>query len=1715
MLLAGMITSTGFMGGTITLQAAEPTSWIGDEGLNGTASEPESDAVVPDQNQFRYQKEELAAFCHFGPNTFNEIEWGEHYGNKKPSEIFTLKNDFDAETLVNTLKEAGFKKLIVTAKHHDGFCIWDSAHTEYDVKAAGYKDKNGNSDILAEISKACTDANMDMGLYLSPWDIHDPSYGYKDANGKPLVEEVTVNGKKENRPIDGHDWKWVYENDAKDYNQYYKNQLEEILSNPKYGNNGKFVEVWMDGAKGGGSNYQEYTFKEWFDTIQKYEGKGVEGRDADCLLFGADAYTTVRWIGNEHGLAAKDTWSKSTVDDKKTTINSNNIGGFTAGFENGNQWTVPEADARITSGWFWGTQKNTPKSMEELSNMYFNSVGHNATLLLNVPPNTQGTVDEPILKRIEEFGTNIKNTFAKNLAKEKGASVKVSSVRGNAQSFKPGNMVDDKDETYWTTNDGTNKGEILIDLGEKKNFDVVSIEEAIQKGQRINQYKVEYRDGTDGAWTLLEEGQTIGAKRLCRASEVSARQIKITVSTPDGKVPMISEIGVYKSTESMEKPNPIPKGMETIDVTDKDVSDGKGFTFNGKWNPENQPQYINGTNTWANAGAELELKFHGTKAYLLGTVDPGHGEVEITVDDGEKVVVDTKAQKRATGQRLFETKDLEDGDHTIKLKVVGKAAGIEAAAVINNGGKGMIQLEENSYTMNENEKRELKVKRVGGTEGKVTARLQPNPGTAIQGDFNTDLNPEIVFENGVSETTAAVETRRNPDKTGDRDFTVEITDVKGDVILGFNKKAKITIKDMESGGGVLASLIKECESYKQDWFVSGWEAFETALKNAQAIAKKDGATPEEMKKAETALTDAKKSLVKRDKYTSEDPFKFPWRKDSSATLEAEFFELHNTGNDEKWPLKVTDGDWASNKKFVNCLNGDDTITIPYKIEKPGKYKVVVTYRSGSDTNSLAWSDDAGNIKPGSTDAGNNNANETKTKEFEIVAEKAGSGILTLKGNTKDAPQLDKFEITPKDVKLEDVKVTASVDGKGGKISPEKVSVKEGENVEFTITPDLGYKVKDVLVNGTSVGSVTKYTLTNVKQDTNIVVLFELSIYTEEHRFDFPTEVNGTPVILEAEDLVLTNTGDANEKWKLGVKEKDWASNGKYVDSMNNGDKATLHYHADKPGKYKATIQFRSGDVNNGLTWAENSGKIKEGNAVVGAGDGAAATHTADIEFVVNEAGDGTLVFTAPEKNAPQLDKFDITLVEENVPTPEVNKEELQTVVKEAEGKLQEVDKYTEETVNVLKEAVSRAKDVLNDTKATQEQINEAVTGVRGAIGNLAEKPPVQKEFSITASAFGGGTIDPSGVVKVKEGEDQTFTVRPNEGFEVKDVKVNGESVGVVEEYTFQGTMTDGTIEAYFVEKDGVQADKTKLNDSIVAAEELLKHAEEYVKEDIDNLKIALENAKTVVEDTTANQETIDAAQKALDAAMNITPIENEFTIIAEATEGGVITPSGEVKVQKGADQIFEIHANDGYEISDVLVDDQSVGAVENYVFQDVNAQASIKAVFQKIVVSTDKTELNEVLEKADALLAQKDKYTEETIQILQKEVESAQLVASDNQSTQDEIDAAVSNVTKAMDSLKEKSENPDTNNPEKPDTNKPEKPDTSKPDVNKPNMNKTENGNNHGSSIQPTTQKPAVTNKREIAKTGDTTSVARTIVATLFAGGGAMLLTILKRRKDN
>lgn len=1080
-LILGVTTVFGSIGTTaVTVSAASGEVTDADCADNNTDA-PAADEVVPDANQYKYQKDELAAFCHFGPNTFNEVEWGENYGDRSPADIFTLTNDFDADKLVSTLKNAGFKKIIVTAKHHDGFCIWNSAYTDYCVKNTKYK--NGQGDVLAEISAACTKYDLDMGLYLSPWDIHEPSYGYYDANGNATTKEK----------------------DVLDYNDYYNNQLKEILSNDKYGNNGHFVEVWMDGAKGSGANAQEYDFTRWFNTIQKYEGKAAH-YDADCMLFGAGAYTTVRWIGNEDGVAYEDTWSKSTVNVAANTIDSNGNTPYTKGYENGNKWTVPECDGRITSGWFWGTNKCTPKTISQLATMYFDSVGHNGTMLLNVPPNNQGTVDQAILDRVTEFGNNLEETFRTNLVKAKGTTITASNVRGNDIDFKPGNVVDGDDATYWTTDDGTKSGSLTIKWNTAKKFDVVSIEEAIQKGQHINSYKVEYKTSDSASWQTLKSGVTIGAKRLVRTSPVSATQVRITVGTSDGKVPMLSEVGVYKASEGFQLAGTAPEGMETTSVNDTSK-----FTFSSTgWNPQTGSSYINGQNTWSNqANAEFTYTFDGTKVYLMGTKDPGHGSADVYIDEQLVETINTHATSRSTGTKIFESADLTDGHHTLRVVAKTSAAiGVEAAYVINNGGVGMIELENSAYTMNEESTLDVKVKRVGGTKGTITAKIQPNPGSAIQDDFNTELAPTVTLNDGESEVTVqkAAETRRNTNMTGDRVFSIELTEkTPENAIIGFNSSARITIKDADAiNSEKLQTLVNQSAELKENLYSGGWDTFAAALKAAQEALANESATDATIRNAYTALETAKNALVARTKYTTDDRFQFPWKTGTSATLEAEFATtITEACGATQWRCEIGTGDWASNGKFINSLNktntGTDKVEYAYNAKKPGTYHVVATYRSGdtNNGNKLAWSEANNKIKAGNITTPHtkvNNVLSVGTVEFDIVVTEAGEGTLILQPvDNSGAPQLDKLEITPKNVAVESYDITATA-GEGGTITAEgladgKVSVTEGESATFTITPNDGYHVDSLTVDGTAVDVVPEYTFSDVTANHTIAVTF--------------------------------------------------------------------------------------------------------------------------------------------------------------------------------------------------------------------------------------------------------------------------------------------------------------------------------------------------------------------------------------------------------------------------------------------------------------------------------------------------------------------------------------------------------------------------------------------------------------------------------------------------
>lgn len=1056
LLLAGALIGQTFSVGALTA-SAEENPLVGKEQLsdNNTAA-PKKDDVVPNANQYEYQKQELAAFCHFGPNTFNEIEWGENYGNKTPDEIFKLEEEFDEDTFVKTIKDAGFKKLIVTAKHHDGFCIWASEHTEYDVSKTSYK--SGNGDILEELSAACTKYDIDMGLYLSPWDIHDDSYGYKREDGTPLVR--LVNGKSE--PIAGLTWDDVKKQDAKDYNEYYNNQLKEILGNDKYGNKGHFTEVWMDGAKGSGAGYQEYTFEKWFDTIQQYEGKKA-GFESDCMLFGAEAYTTVRWIGNELGYANEETWSKSKVDYKKNTIDSKKVGSYTVGYEDGNQWTVPESDARITSGWFWGTTKNTPKSVEDLAGMYFNSVGHNSPLLLNIPPNNQGKVDDAILKRVTEFGQNIKDTFKSNIAAH--ATVKASEVRGNDVDYSPENVLDGKDDTYWTVNDGTTTGKLVVELGETKTFDVVSIEEAIQFGQRIKAFKVEYsNDGSD--WKVFDEGTTIGAKRLSREGAVKADKLRITVTTSKD-VPMISEVGIYKATADFESPSSAPEGMQIIDERDE------AFKFSDGWTQENASQYLNGTNAWAKQGASFEMKFTGTKVYLVGTLDSGHGKATVTVD-GKSIQIDTNASKRAVGQIIFTSEDLTDGEHTLKLEVTNndnKAIGVEGAYVINNGGLGMVGIEKAEYTMKEDSEMKMKLVRVGGSKGEATVTVAPNPGTAIQDDFDTEGTATVTFADGEKEKDVVVITRRNTKDTGDQYFTEELSTKNESLILGFTSKAKITILDQERQPADVTTEKLPKELYGEVTATSE----ENNEKHKQGI--------------ENAFDD------------NLDTF---WH---AQWGEPGKLENHEGGISVEIPLKEE----KEIAKLSYLPKAGDTGTI-------GEYVIeaAVVKEDGKEAKeAVSWKEVCkGTFKRqgNSTDPQEAVFSESiKTNRIRFTAK------TMVGGEHPTAREIALYE------KVEPVMITVTTKaGENGTIEPVTgkleadgtMKIQSGKLKTFAIKPNAGYAVEDVEVNGQSVGAVSRYT---VESTTDVTI--EATFKACKHE---KTEVQG------AKEATCTEPGATGE-----------------------------------------------------------------------------------------------------------------------------------------------------------------------------------------------------------------------------------------------------------------------------------------------------------------------------------------------------------------------------------------------------------------------------------------------------------------------------------------------------------------------------------------------------------------------------------------------------------
>ena len=697
---------------------------------------------LPSKAQLDYHKEELAAFIHYGMNTYTNSEWG--HGNEDPKNF--NPTNLDTDQWIRTLKETGFKRTIMVVKHHDGFVIYPSKYTNHTVAASPWKD--GKGDLLEEISKSATKYDMNMGVYLSPWDVNSPKY------------KVAT---------------------QKEYNEYYLNQLKEILGNPKYGNKGKFIEVWMDGARGSGAQKVTYTFDEWFKYIKEAEG--------DIAIFSAQP-TSIRWIGNERGIAGDPVWHKV----KKANITENVKNEYlNHGDPDGDMYSVGEADVSIRSGWFYHDNQQ-PKSLKELMDIYFKSVGRGTPLLLNIPPNKEGKFADADVARLKEFKATLDQMYATDFAK--GATVTASSTRQN-HLYKESHLTDGKDDTSWALSNDATTGSFTVDLGQKRRFDVVELKEDIAKGQRISGFKIEVE--INGRWVPYGEGSTVGYRRLIQGQPVEAQKIRVTI-TGSQATPILTNFSVYKTPSSIEKTDGYPLGLEYHSNTTADTA---GTTW------YNESEGIRGTSMWTNQkDAKVSYTFTGTKAYVVSTVDPGHGEMSVYVD-GQKVAdVQTKNTSRKRSQKVYETDDLAPGQHTITLvNKTGEPIATEGIYTLNNDSKGMFELESTNYEVEKGKPVTVKIKRVGGSKGTATVRFITEPGTGVHGKVYQDTTQDVTFEDGETEKTVTIPTIDFTEQADSIfDFKAKLTSVTDGALLGFATDATIQVMKAEL-------LIKDQTSY--------------------------------------------------------------------------------------------------------------------------------------------------------------------------------------------------------------------------------------------------------------------------------------------------------------------------------------------------------------------------------------------------------------------------------------------------------------------------------------------------------------------------------------------------------------------------------------------------------------------------------------------------------------------------------------------------------------------------------------------------------------------------------------------------------------------------------------------------------------------------------------------------------------------------------------
>ena len=676
---------------------------------------------LPSKAQMQYHREELAAFIHFGMNTYYDREWGD--GQEDP--YYFYPEHLDTDQWIKTLKDAGFKRTIMVVKHHDGFLLYPSKYTDHTIAKSGWKD--GKGDVLAEVSASASKYDMDMGVYLSPWDAHSPLYH-----------------------VDTED----------QYNEYYLNQLKEILEDPKYGNKGKFVEVWMDGARGDGAQKVTYTFDKWFEAIRKAQG--------DIAIFSAEP-TNVRWIGNEKGIAGDPVWQKVNPDKIRNNPSNSYLN---HGDPEGKQYSVGEADVSIRSGWFYHDNQE-PKSLRELMDIYFKSVGRGTPLLLNIPPNQDGKFADADVARLKEFRQTLDQLYSVDYAA--GALVEADSTRRNAL-YKASHLTDGDEKTSWAPADDAKTGSFVLDLGKEQHFDVVELKETIEKGQRISGFTIDV--AVNGQWVPFGAGSTVGYRRLIKGQPVDSRYLRVSITDAQA-TPILNGVSVYKTPASIEETDGYPIGLAYH-------SDRTAERANSQWNEEGEG--VRGTSMWTKEkGALVTYQFEGTKAYVVATVDPGHGEMDVYVDGQKLATVNTQSPTRKRSQKVYETPDLKAGAHTLTLvNSKGDAIATEGIYALNNQEKGLFEFAQPTLAVKKGDPAQVVVKRKGGSKGSASLKLITEPGTGVHGKVYKDTNVTLEFADGETEKTVQVPTLDFAGKATDvYDFKVKLLHPDQGSLVGF------------------------------------------------------------------------------------------------------------------------------------------------------------------------------------------------------------------------------------------------------------------------------------------------------------------------------------------------------------------------------------------------------------------------------------------------------------------------------------------------------------------------------------------------------------------------------------------------------------------------------------------------------------------------------------------------------------------------------------------------------------------------------------------------------------------------------------------------------------------------------------------------------------------------------------------------------------------